>query len=76
MTGCQVGAQTMPAPELTARQRVVVHLATGLGNDMQTGTLAEQHTAALLMLVADAVSHGYERDMVAWVRVHASEVTP
>lgn len=53
---------------LTSRQRVVGYLARSLGNDLRFGSTAEQQTAALLDLVADAVEHGYEAEMVALVR--------
>lgn len=57
-----------PHPDLTPRQRVVAYLARNLSNDLQTGTVAEQHTAALLALVADAVTRGYEAGLVELVR--------
>lgn len=66
---------------LTPRQRMVVHLTTGIANDLDRGTVAEQHTAALLRLCADAVSHGYEPGLVvagrAWrAAQEAKEPTP
>lgn len=57
-----------PYPDLTPRQRMVVHICNGIGNDMQFGTTAEQHTAALLRLCADATSRGYAGELVAAMR--------
>lgn len=63
----------VPTRELTPRQRVGVHLFRGLGNDMSTGTIDEQHTAALLQLCCDAVERGYAGELVALVRAWARE---
>lgn len=67
---------TEPTPHtnLTPRQRVAIHLFTGLGNDMSTGTVEEQHTAALLKLVTDAVSRGYDGELVRAMREWAWEM--
>ena len=58
---------------LTPRQRVAVYLFNGLGNDMTTGTIEEQHTAALLKLCTDAVSRGYDGELVRAMREWAWE---
>lgn len=57
-----------PYPDLTPRQRMTVRLLNGIGNDMGTGTMEEQHTAALLRLCADAVGCGQEWATVLMVR--------
>lgn len=49
---------------LTPQQRNVIRVSRGLANDLDRGTTDEQHTAALLHLVADAVLNGYEADVV------------
>ena len=59
---------------LTPHQRVVVYLFNGLGNDMSTGTVEEQHTAALLKLAMDAVSRGYDGELVRAMREWAWEM--
>lgn len=64
---------SLPIRELTPRQRVGVHLFRGLGNDMSTGTIDEQHTAALLQIACDAVERGYAGELVALVRAWARE---
>lgn len=57
--------EQMPGRELTTAQRVAHRLCKGLAADMDRGTHAEQHTAALLRLCADAIEHGYEAELVA-----------
>lgn len=57
-----------PYPDLTPRQRMTVRLLNGIGNDMGTGTVEEQHTAALLRLSADAIGRGYAGELVAAMR--------
>ena len=68
---------TPPYPDLTPRQRMVVRLLGSIGNDMATGTEAEQQTAALLRLCADAVGCGQEWATVLivrhWMLNHADE---
>lgn len=66
-------AQGTTSHELTPRQRVVVHLAGSLANDLDRGNRAEQHTAALLRLVADAVSRSYAGELVVVAREWARE---
>jgi hypothetical protein len=64
---------TPPTRELTSRQRFCCYMVAHLANDLDRGTLAEQHTAALLRLVGDAVEHGYEAGLVAAGRAWAAE---
>lgn len=54
--------------ELTPMQRATHRLLGGLGNTLDRGTVAEQHTAALLAVTLDALTHGYEAELVALVR--------
>lgn len=60
-------------PDLTPRQRMTVRSLNGIGNDMSTGTVEEQHTAALLRLAADAIGRGYAGELVAAMREWAWE---
>lgn len=55
-------------PDLTPQQRVAKHLCMGIANDLARGSTAEQHTAALLRLVVDAVERGYEAELVVVAR--------
>lgn len=58
-----------PTRELTRRQRNLIAVATSIANDLDlNGTRDEQHTAALLRLMADAVARGYQGELVALVR--------
>lgn len=58
---------------LTPRQRVCFYLFNSLANDLERGTVEEQHTAALLRLAADAVSRGYDGELVRAMREWAWE---
>lgn len=70
-----VRAQTEPRKELTGRQRNVMVIARAVANDMDLGgTVSEQHTAALLALAVDAISRGYEAELVALARAWRREV--
>lgn len=62
-----------PARDLTPRQRLALYLFRGLSNDMSTGSVSEQHTAALLALACDAVERGYEGELVRVGREWARE---
>lgn len=53
---------------MTPRQRLVRYINTGLANDLDRGTEAEQWTAALLRIVIDAVAGKYEAELVRVVR--------
>jgi hypothetical protein len=64
MSSQSIETPTTTTIDLTPRQRMVVYLFSKLSDDMQTGTVEEQHTAALLRLVADAVSRGYAGELV------------
>lgn len=58
-----------PARELTSRQRNVIVITRAVANDMDTnGTRDEQHTAAALRQLADAIERAYVSEMVALVR--------
>lgn len=63
-----------PARELTVGQRVAYRLLAHFAKDLDRGTTSEQHTAAALMLVADAIDKGYEAGLVERVRVWRREV--
>ena len=63
-----------PYADLTPRQRMTVRLLNGLSNDMGTGTVEEQHTAALLRLAADAIGRGYAGELVQAMREWAWEM--
>lgn len=54
-----------PGRELSVGQRVAYRLCNGLAADLDRGQHAEQHTAALLRLCADAIERGYEGELVA-----------
>lgn len=66
--------EQLAAHQLTARQRMVAYLSSSIATDMDRGTLSEQHTAALLRVVADAVTCGYERELVALAGAWRREV--
>lgn len=55
---------TQQGRNLTSRQRVTTYIAATLANDLDRGSVAEQHTAALLRLVADAVERKVEAELV------------
>lgn len=58
-----------PAHVMTGRQRNVAVICRSIANDMDVnGTVAEQHTSALLHLLVDAVERGYEAGLVAVAR--------
>lgn len=59
---------------LTPRQRVCFYLFNSLANDLDRGTIEEQHTAAVLRLAADAVSRGYDGELVRAMREWAWEM--
>lgn len=56
-----------PVRELSVGQRVAHRLCNGLAADLDRGQHAEQHTASLLRMCADAIQHGYEGELVALV---------
>lgn len=57
-----------PARELTLWQRTAVHLNQGSINKLRRGTKADQHSADALELANDAITRGYEAELVALVR--------
>jgi ABC-type lipoprotein export system ATPase subunit len=63
-----------PAPrELTGRQRNTIVIARAIANDLDAnGTRDEQHTAALLRLVVDAIEQGYVAELVRHTRKWAA----
>lgn len=61
------------ASVLTPQQRMVVRVTSSIARDLDRGTKAEQHTAALLRLVADAVERGYEAELTVVIREWARE---
>ena len=63
-----------PGRELTTAQRGAHRLCKGRATDLDRGTHAEQHTAALLRLCADAIEHGYEAELVALAGAWRREV--
>lgn len=55
--------------ELTIGQQVAARLCVVLAGDLDShSTRAEQHTAALLRLCADAIERGYEAELVRRAR--------
>jgi len=70
-----------PRRELTSQQRVIVRLMEGSIRMLERGTVAEQQTAALLRLCADAIERDYDAGLVAvgrewraaWERGQVSE---
>lgn len=62
-----------PLAHLTPQQRMVYHVCYSIGRDMDRGTVAEQHTAALLRLMGEVVKDGREAEVVALVRGWALE---
>jgi hypothetical protein len=51
--------------ELTPRQRMVRYMSNAFANDLSRGNEAEQRTSALLCLAVDAMTRGYEGELVA-----------
>lgn len=63
------GAPAPPKHSITWRQRNLAEVMVLLANDLDSnGTRAEQHTAALLRLVADAIERQSEAEAVALLR--------
>jgi hypothetical protein len=67
------GGPLVAPRELTVGQRVAFRLCVGFANDLERGTVADQYTAALLRVVADAIEHDYEAELVALVRAWRRE---
>lgn len=75
ITETSEGAVMLPTPrECTPRQRSMIAILAYLARDLGSGTLAEQHTAAMLRLAADAIERGYEAQLVALARGWRREV--
>lgn len=64
-----------PARELTSRQRACLYMLNHVANDLDGGqSRAEQHTASLLRIAADALKYDYEAELVALARAWRREV--
>jgi len=76
ITETDEGVILLPNPtarELTGRQRNTIVIARAIANDMDAnGTREEQHSAALLRLVVDAVERGYQAELVRYARKWAA----